>query len=136
MLPIASSDHLVILSVLSLNSRPQPIFRPQTFTNYEAIQQELSSANWSMLITSDINESWLNLKKKTLLDLEKKHSRVIFRKQPKTLHFLTKEVEKLINQKSRAWKQYMKKRNQETLSIDKAVQNHVTDSVKKNEICL
>ena len=39
LLPIASSDHLVILSVLSLNSRPQ------TFTDYEAIQQELSSAN-------------------------------------------------------------------------------------------
>ena len=48
---------LVILSVLSLNSRPQ------TFTSNEEIQQELSSANWSMLITSDINESWLNLKK-------------------------------------------------------------------------
>ena len=61
--PIASSDHLVILSVLSLNSRPQPKFCPQTFTDYEAIQQELSSANWSMLVTSDINESWLNLKK-------------------------------------------------------------------------
>jgi len=133
--PIASSDHLVILSVLSLNSRPQPKFRPQTFTDYEAIQQELSSANWSMLITSDINESWLNFKK-TLLALEKKHSRVIFRKQPKTLPFLTKEVKKLINQKSRAWKRYMKKRNQETLSFYNSVRNRVTDSVKKTEICL
>ena len=60
LLSIASSNHLVILSVLSLNSCPQPKFRPQTFINYEAIQQELSSANWSMLITTDINESWLN----------------------------------------------------------------------------
>ena len=56
---------------------------------------------------------------------------VIFGKQPKTLPSLTKEVKKLINQKSRAWKRYLKKRSQETLSIYKAVQNHVTDSVKK-----
>ena len=83
-----------------------------------------------MLITSDINESWLNFKK-TLLALEKKHSWVIFRKQPKTLPFLTKEVKKLINQKSRAWKRYVKKRNQETLSFYKAVRNRVADSVKK-----
>ena len=31
---------------------------------------------------------------KMIMYLEKKHSRVIFRKQPKTLPFLTKEVKK------------------------------------------
>ena len=54
-----------------------------------------------MVITGDINESWINFKK-TILALEKKDFRVVFRKQPKTLPFITKEVKKPINQKSRA----------------------------------
>ena len=114
--PIASNNHLVILSVLSLNIPPKPQFCPQTFTDYEAIQQELLSANWSKLITGDINESWSNFKN-TLLVLEKKHSGVIFRKEPKTLPSPTKEVKKQINQKSRAWKRFMKKRNQKTVNL-------------------
>jgi phage terminase large subunit GpA-like protein len=90
----------------------------------------LVSINWSELITSDINTSWLNVKE-TLLSTEKKHSRVIYQRQPKTLPFLTKDTKRTINRKARAWKRYKKKKTQENWLRYAKAWNLVSDSVRK-----
>ena len=128
--PVGNSNHSVILSVLSTNSCLQTNLHPQTFIDYHEIQRELVSINWSELITSDINTSWLNVKK-TLLSTEKKHSRVIYRRQPKTLPFLTKDTKRTINRKARAWKRYKKKKTQENWLRYVKAWNLVLDSVRK-----
>jgi hypothetical protein len=89
------------LTTPSQNRRLQPDLCPQTFIDYQAIQKELASINWSELIISGVNISWTNVKE-TLLSTEKKHSRVIYRKLPKTLPFLTKGAKRIINRKASA----------------------------------
>ncbi|KAK2721388.1 hypothetical protein QYM36_003615 [Artemia franciscana] len=102
--PIGSSDHMPVLSSIQLNSKPSK-YTKQSFDNYKMMVKELIDANLEILISDDVEASWLSLKN-TLLEILAKHTSVTWKKKSKTLPFFTPKIKKLCNRKF--WEKFVK----------------------------
>ncbi|KAK2720663.1 hypothetical protein QYM36_004523 [Artemia franciscana] len=106
--PIGSSDHMPVLSSIQLNSKPSK-YTKQSFANYKMMVEELIDANLEILISDDVEASWLILKN-TLLESLAKHTSVTWKKKPKNLLFLAPKIKKLCNRKKKLWEKFVKQK--------------------------
>ena len=97
--PIGSSDHMPVLSSIQLNSKPSK-YTKQSFANYKMMVEELIDANLEIMISDDVEASWLILKN-TLLESPAKHTSMTWKKKPKTLPLITPKIKKLCNRKKK-----------------------------------
>ncbi|KAK2701619.1 hypothetical protein QYM36_019736 [Artemia franciscana] len=109
--PIGSSDHMPVLSPIQLNSKSSK-YTKQSFTNFKMMVEELIDANLEILISDDVEASWLILKN-TLLESLAKHTSVTWKKKQKTLAFLTPKIKKLCDRKKKLWEKFVKQKQQQ-----------------------
>ncbi|KAK2720989.1 hypothetical protein QYM36_004767 [Artemia franciscana] len=143
--PIGSSDHMPVLSSIQLSSKPSK-YTKQSFTNYKMMVEELIDANLEILISYDMEASWLILKN-TLLESLAKHTSMTWKKKPKTLPFLTPKIKKLCNRKKKLWEKFVKQKTttvyekykiarnllrKETWKLTVNYKEHLAKNVKEN----
>ena len=126
---IGSSDHMPVLSSIQLNSKPSK-YTKQSFTNYKMMVEELIDANLEILISDDVEASWLILKN-TLLESLAKHTSMTWKKKPKTLPFLTPKIKKLCNRKKKLWEKFVKQKTTTVYEKYKIARNLLRKETRK-----
>ena len=108
--PFGASDHIVISC--SFRLYPQRLeFTKHVYTDYSLIRQELTQCDWSFIENTDVEESWTTMKRILLKAIEN-HSSTKWKRKPKTLPYITKEIKMARNRKKKYWKLYTKNQNQ------------------------
>ena len=105
--PVGKSDHL-LLEIQTPIKKITNILVKKTFVDYISIRADLSNVNRDNIFEGPVEDKW-NIFKTLLLDAEKQHTSVKMVPKPKTLPYMTREIRKERNLKSRYWKKYKKK---------------------------
>ena len=100
--PVGKSDHLLLEIQTSIKKITNRLVK-KTFVDYRSIKADLSNVNWDNILEGDVEDKW-SIFKTLLLDAEKQHTSVKMVPNPKTLPYMTREIRKERNRKSRYWK--------------------------------
>jgi len=108
--PLGRSDHDVIRITLNLSVRDETN-KLKRFDyhkgDYEGCKKEISSIDWNVLTTMNIDEAWIFLKNK-LKDLELKYIPTRSHKNNQRPLWMNGRVKKHLNKKNKLFKKYLK----------------------------
>ncbi|KAK2725827.1 hypothetical protein QYM36_000338 [Artemia franciscana] len=86
--------------------------------------------NLEILISDDVEASWLILKN-TLLESLAKHTSMTWKKKPKILPFLTPKIKKLCNRKKKLWQKFVKQKKTTAYEKYKIARNLLRKETRK-----
>ena len=66
--------------------------------NYNQVRQELAHQDWSFIDVKSMEEAWLKMKR-VLIKATEKHTVISWKRRPKTLPFITRDVKQAVRKK-------------------------------------
>ena len=97
--PFGNSDHIAIKCRFRLYPQTSNLTR-HVYTNYNQIRRELCQCDWSFVETMEVEDTWEKMKN-MLLDTVSRNTTTTWRRKPKTLPFMTREMKSARNKKKK-----------------------------------
>ena len=94
------------------------------YTNYNQVRHELANQDWSFIDDKNMEEAWLEMKR-VLIKATEKHTVISWKRRPKTLPFITRDVKQAVRKKKKYWSKYKSSPSHENYEKFKQTRNKV-----------